>query len=136
MLHRMYISTRPIVIALAQEKNTLAAPKISTKTNARTCTPTSRWMALIGVLRFGLTLPRAAGRTPDRPIAYQVRVPPLKHAIDSAMAEFSSANSSSTQPPPHTRWAIVATGNGPLGLAVDARLPIPVPTRYPQVTNT
>ncbi len=97
------MNTRPMVIAFAQEKNTFAAPKIRTSTNARTCTPTSRWMALTGVLRFGLTFPSLAGSTPDRPIAYQVRVPPLKHAMDRAMAEFSSANSSSTQPPPHTR---------------------------------
>ena len=74
--------------------------------------PTSRAIALSGVFRFGLTLPTVLGSTPERPIAYQVLVPPLKHAMDSAMAEFSSANSSSPHAPPHTRWAIVATGNG------------------------
>src|SRR5690242_5640864 len=110
MLHSTYISTRPMVIALAQEKNTFSAPQISTHANAMTCTPTCSVIALTGVLRVGLTLPTIFGSTPDRPIAYQVRVPPLKQAMDSATAEFSSANSSSTQAPPHTRWAMVATG--------------------------
>src|SRR5580693_7380335 len=110
MLHRMYMNTRPMVIALAQEKNTLAAPQMSTHTNAMICTPTCRVIALSGVFRLLFTLPTILGSTPERPIAYQVRVPPLKHAMDSAIAEFSSANSSSTQAPPHTRWAIVATG--------------------------
>src|ERR1700680_3352392 len=134
MLHRMYIATRPIVIAFAQEKNTLVTPKISTQTNAMTWTPTSRWIALIGVLRFGLTFPRAVGSTPDRPIAYQVRVPPLKQAIDKAMAEFSSAKRSSTHAPPHTRCAIVATGKA-VALGMLPTLFTPTPTRYPQVTN-
>src|SRR5712692_3610201 len=71
MLHKMYIATRPIVIAFTQERNTFVTPKISTHTNASTCTPTSRWIALIGVLRFGLTFPRAVGSTPDRTMAYQ-----------------------------------------------------------------
>src|SRR5580693_10463693 len=110
MLHSTYISTRPMVIAFAQEKNTFVTPQISTHRNAMTCTPTCSAIALSGVFRFALTLPTILGSTPERPIAYQVRVPPLKHAMDSAIAEFSSANSSSTQAPTHTRWAIVATG--------------------------
>src|SRR6266516_3953368 len=73
MLARMYISTRPIVIAFAQEKNTSVTPKIRTHTNATTCMPTSTWMALSGVFRFGLTLPSAAGSTPERPIAEPAR---------------------------------------------------------------
>src|SRR6185295_10165835 len=111
MLHSTYMRTRPIVIALAQEKNTSSAPQISTHANARTCTPTCRLIALTGVFLVGFTFPTIFGSTPDRPIAYQVRVPPLKHAMDRAMAEFSSAKSSSTQAPPQTRWASVATGN-------------------------
>src|ERR1700731_5488194 len=136
MLHKMYIATRPIVIAFAQERNTFVTPKISTHTNASTCTPTSRWIALIGVLRFGLTFPRAVGSTPDRPMAYQVRVPPLKHAMDKAMAEFSSAKSSSTHAPPHTRCASGATGKAALGLVMAAiGVFTPMPTRYPQVPH-
>src|ERR1700688_3759785 len=136
MLHRMYIATRPMVIALAQEKNTLVTPKMSTHTNATTCMPTSTWIALIGVFRAGLTLPSAVGSTPERPIEYQVRVPPLKHAMDRAIAEFSKAKSSSTHAPPHTRCASVATGKAALGLVIAAiGVFTPMPTRYPQVTN-
>ena len=85
-------------------------------------------MALTGVLRAGLTFPTILGSTPDRPIAYQVRVPPLKHAMDSAMAEFSSANSSSTQAPPQTRWASVATGKA-VAVGMLPTLLVPMPTR-------
>ena len=68
------------------------------------------------------------GSTPERPIAYQVLVPPLKHAIDSATAEFSSANSSSTQAPPQTRWAMVATGNA-VAVGIVPTLLTPMPLR-------
>src|ERR1700749_1845538 len=115
MLHSTYMRTRPIVIALAQEKNTFSAPQISTHTNARTCTPTCRLTALTGVFLVGFTFPTLLGSIPARPIAYQARVPPLKHAMDRAIAEFSSAKSSSPQAPPHTRWAIVATGQAVAG---------------------
>src|SRR6201989_1825917 len=101
MLHSTYMRTRPIVMALAQEKNTSSAPQISTHTNARTCTPTCRLIALTGVFLVGFTFPTIFGSTPDRPIAYQVRVPPLKHAMDRAMAEFSNAKttvSTTTEP--------------------------------------
>ena len=93
-----------------------------------TCTPTCRAIALSGVFRLALTLPTIFGSTPERPIAYQVRVPPLKHAMDSAMAEFSSANSSSTQAPPQTRWAIVATGKA-VAVAMPPTLATPMPSR-------
>src|ERR1700733_545239 len=137
MLHSTYIRTRPMVIAFAQEKNTFVTPQISTHANAMTCTPTCRAIALSGVFRFALTLPTIDGSTPERPIAYQVRVPPLKQAMDRAMAEFSSANSSSTQPPPHTRCANVATGKAAFGLVIaEVGVLTPMPTRYPQVTNT
>src|SRR5207247_10950752 len=96
--------------ASAQRKKTSPPPQISTTSNARTCTPTCRLIALTGVFLVGFTFPTTFGSTPDRPTAYQVRVPPLKHAMDRAMAEFSSAKSSSTQAPPQTRWASVATG--------------------------
>src|ERR1051326_4338271 len=110
MVPRMYIRTRPMVIALAQEKNTMSACQMSTQMNAMTWTPTCRVIALAGVFLAGFTLPTLFGSTPERPIAYQVLVPPLKHAIDSATAELSSANSSSTQAPLQTRWENVATG--------------------------
>src|SRR5919197_1718560 len=92
-------------------------------------------MALSGVCRFASTLPSQAGRTPERPIPYQVLVPPLKQAIDTAMAEFSRANRISTQAPPHSLVAIVNTGNGMLKLILVTRS-TPNPTWYPQVTNT
>ena len=82
----------------------------------------------MGVWRFGLTLPSALGSTPERPMAYQVRVPPLKQAMDTAMAEFSSANSRNTQAPPQTRWASVATGNAAAD-GIDPVLLTPMPTR-------
>src|SRR5215475_3660571 len=135
MLARMYISTSMRVMALAQVKNTSSAPQMMTHANATTFTATSRWIALTGVFRFGFTFPRADGSTPDRPIAYQVLVPPLKHAIDTAMAEFSSANSRNTQAPLHTRCASVATGHA-AAVGMPATLSTPMPTRYPQVTNT
>src|SRR6266566_6618516 len=111
MLARIYISTSPIVMALAQVKNTSVTPQISTHANAMTFTTTSRWIALTGVFRFGFTFPSAVGSTPDRPIAYQVLVPPLKQAIETAIAEFSRAKSRKTQAPLHTRSASAATGN-------------------------
>jgi hypothetical protein len=103
---------RPSVIMLAQLKKVFSAPKISTRMNATTLTPTCRWIALSGVCRLASTLPSAPGRTPERPMPNQVRVPPLKQAIETAMAEFSRANSSSTQAPPQTRCASVVTGKG------------------------
>ena len=90
---------------------------------------------MTGVFRAGFTFPRADGSTPERPIAYQVLVPPLKHAIDTAIAEFSRANSRNTQAPLHTRSASVATGNAD-AVGMPATLSTPMPTRYPQVTNT
>src|SRR2546430_13297129 len=108
MLHSTYMNTRPIVIAFAQEKNTFSAPQISTHANARTCTPTCRLIALTGVFLVGFTFPTIFGSTPDRPIAYHVRVPPLKHAMDRAMAKFSSAKSSRTKVLPQTRSPEVA----------------------------
>src|SRR6266487_2389297 len=135
MLARMYISTSPIVIAFAQLKNTFSAPQMITHRNATTFTATSRWIALTGVFRAGFTFPRADGSTPERPIAYQVLVPPLKHAIDTAIAEFSRANSRNTQAPLHTCCASVATGKAD-AVGMPATLSTPMPTRYPQVTNT
>src|ERR1700749_4445050 len=134
MLARMYISTRPMVIALAQVRNTSETPQIRMQTNATTCMPTSRWIALTGVFRFGFTFPRAVGSTPDRPIPYQVLVPPLKQAIDTAIAEFSRAKSRNTQAPPQTRWASVATGQA-VAVGMLPTLLTPMPFRYPQVTN-
>src|SRR6266581_8920659 len=122
MLARMYISTRQSVMAFAQLMNTSLTPQISTHTKATTFTMTSRWIALTGVFLFGLTFPMAVGSTPDRPIAYQVLVPPLKQAIETAIAEFSRAKSRNTQALPQTRSASTATGNGALGLAVAATL--------------
>src|SRR5215471_18780041 len=135
MLARMYISTKPIVIALAQVRNTFETPQISTQANATTCIPTSRWIELTGVFRFGFTFPRAVGSTPERPMAYQVLVPPLKQAIDTAIAEFCRAKSRKTQAPPHTRCANVATGNA-AAVGMVPTLLTPMPTRYPQVTIT
>ena len=83
---------------------------------------------MTGVFLVGFTFPTAFGSTPDRPIAYQVRVPPLKHAIDTAIAEFSSANSRNTQAPPHTRCASVATGNAD-AVGMPPTLLTPMPTR-------
>src|SRR5215470_6980041 len=136
MLARMYIRIRPSVIALAQVRNTFVTPQIRTQANATTFTATSRWIAFTGVFRPGFTFPRPVGSTPERPMPYQVLVPPLKQAIETAMAEFSRAKSRNTQALPQTRWARTATGNGALGLAVAATLLTPVPTRYPQVTST
>ena len=116
------------MIAFAQVRNTFVTPKMSTQANAMTFTMTSRLIALTGVFLFGFTLPRAVGRTPDRPIPYQVLVPPLKHAIDTAIAEFSRANSRNTQAPPHTRCASVATGNA-AAVGMPATLFTPMPTR-------
>src|SRR5215467_10687315 len=135
MLARMYISIRQSVMAFAQVKNTSVTPQISTHANATMFTATSRLIALTGVFRFGFTFPSAPGSTPERPIAYQVLVPPLKHAIDTAIAEFSRANSRKTQAPPHTRWASVATGKAD-AVGMLPTLSTPMPTRYPQVTNT
>src|SRR5215467_184743 len=135
MLARMYIRTRPSVIALAQVINTSVTPQIRTQANATTFTATSRWIALAGVFRFGFTFPRALGSTPDRPIPYQVLVPPLKQAIDTAIAELSRAKSRKTQAPLHTRCASVATGNA-AAVGMLPTLCTPMPTRYPQVTNT
>src|SRR5438094_9493096 len=135
MLARMYISTSPIVKAFAQVKNAAPTPQSRTQANATTCTATSRWIELTGVFRAGFTFPRAVGSTPERPIAYQVLVPPLKHAIDTAIAEFSRANSRNTQAPLHTRSASVATGKA-VAVGMPATLSTPMPTRYPQVTNT
>src|SRR5258708_12740596 len=106
MLARMYISTRPLVIAFAQEKNTLSTPQISTQIKAIACVPTSRWIALTGVFRFGLTLPSGVGRTPERPMAYQVLVPPLKQAMATATAASSRPHSTQHQPPPPTPSAL------------------------------
>src|SRR6266566_4313632 len=111
MLARMYISTSPIVMAFAQVKNTSVTPQIRTHANAMTCTATSRLIALTGVFLAGFTFPSAVGSTPDRPIAYQVLVPPLKQAIETAIAEFSRAKSRNTQALPQTRSASTATGN-------------------------
>ena len=44
------------------------------------------------------------------------------------MAEFSSANSSSTQAPPQTRWAMVATGKA-VAPGMLPTLLVPIPTR-------
>jgi hypothetical protein len=66
---------------------------------------------LTGVFRFGFTFPKAVGSTPERPIPYQVRVPPLKQAIDTAIAEFTRAKSRKTQAPGQTSCASVATGH-------------------------
>ena len=44
------------------------------------------------------------------------------------MAEFSSAKSSSTQAPPQTRWAIVATGKAD-AVGMLPTLLTPMPTR-------
>src|SRR5689334_11916274 len=134
MLARMYISTSPIVMAFAQGKNTFVTPHIRTQTNATMFTATSRWIALTGVFRFGFTFPRAVGSTPERPIPYQVLVPPLKQAIDTAIAEFSKAKSRNTQAPPQTRWASVATGQA-VAVGMLPTLLTPMPFRYPQVTN-
>src|SRR5213592_750471 len=135
MLARMYISTSPIVKAFAQVKNTSSTPQIRTQANATTCTATSRWIELTGVFRFGFTFPRAVGSTPERPMAYQVLVPPLKQAIDTAIAEFSRAKSRKTQAPLHTCCANVATGHA-VAVGMVPTLLTPMPTRYPQVTNT
>src|SRR5262249_55991100 len=102
MLARMYISTSPIVMAFAQLKNTSVTPQIRTHAKATTCTATSRWIALIGVFLVGFTFPSALGSTPDRPIAYQVLVPPLKQAIETAIPEFSTPKRRNPQAPPHT----------------------------------
>src|SRR6516162_1579360 len=126
MLARTYIRISPIVIALAQVRK---------QTNATTWTATSRWIELTGVFRFGFTLPRAVGSTPDRPMPYQVRVPPLKQAIDTAIAEFTRANSRNTQAPAQTRCASVATGHA-AAVGMVPTLLTPMPFRYPQVTNT
>ena len=59
-------------------------------------------------------------------IAYQVLVQPLKHAMDSATSYLSSANSSSTQAPPQTRWENVATGQAAaVGMAPVLSTPMP-----------
>ena len=110
------------------QARTFSTPQMRMQANAMTCTATSRLMALTGVFLAGFTLPRALGSTPDRPIAYQVLVPPLKHAIDTAIAEFSSANSRNTQALPHTRCASVATGNAD-AVGMPATLFTPMPTR-------
>src|SRR6516225_2952521 len=135
MLARMYIRIRPSVIALAQVRNTFVTPQISTQANATTFTATSRWIALTGVFRFRFTLPKAVGSTPERPMPYQVLVPPLKQAIDTAIAELSRAKSRKTQAPPQTRWASVATGQA-VAVGMLPTLLTPMPFRYPQVTNT
>src|SRR6266487_1763933 len=135
MLARMYISTSPIVIAFAHVKNTSSAPQMITHTKAMTCTATSRLIELSGVFRFGFTFPKAVGSTPERPMAYQVLVPPLKQAIDTAIAEFSKAKSRKTQAPLHTCCANVATGHA-VAVGMVPALLTPMPTRYPQVTNT
>src|SRR5262249_3170791 len=114
---------------------TSSTPQMSTHANATMFTATSRWIALTGVFRFGFTFPRADGSTPDRPIAYQVLVPPLKHAIETAIAEFSKSRTRKTQAPLHTPSASVATGNV-VAVGMPATLFTPMPTRYPQVTNT
>src|SRR5437773_8497726 len=118
----------------AQEKNTFSAPKIRIRTKASTLTAVSRVIALSGVFRDGATLPNAFGRTPDRPIAYHVRVPPLKQAIETAIAEFSRAKRSKTHAPPQTRCASVATGHA-VAVGILSTLSTPMPTRYPHVTK-
>src|SRR6516225_8156328 len=131
----MYISIRQSVMAFAQLKNTSVTPQISTHTKATTFTAISRLIALTGVFRFGFTFPSAVGSTPERPMAYQVLVPPLKQAIDTAIAEFSRAKSRKTQAPLQTRCASVATGHA-VAVGMEPTLDTPIPFRYPQVTNT
>src|SRR5215469_15167131 len=103
MFDRMYIRMRPSVMVRAHVKNTSDGPKMMARTKARTLTPSSRVIALSGVFLFVDTLLSHAGSTPERPIAYQVRVPPLKHAIDTAIVELSRANRSSIHAPAQTR---------------------------------
>src|SRR5215467_8339035 len=100
---RMYIRMRPSVIVNAHVKNTSATPKMMASTKARTLTRSSRVIALSGVFRVGDTFPSHAGTTPERPIAYQVLVPPLKQAIDTAIVELSRANRSKIHAPAQTR---------------------------------
>src|SRR5438552_6186936 len=129
-----YIPTSASVIMLAHEKNTFSAPKIRIRTKAATLTMVSSVIALSGVFRDGTTFPKAFGRTPDRPIAYQVRVPPLKHAIETAIAEFNRAKRSKTHAPPQTRCASVATGHA-VAVGILSTLLTPMPMRYPHVTK-
>jgi hypothetical protein len=124
----MYMRMRPRVMVSAQVKKTFSGPQIRIMTKNRTCTPTSKWMALSGVLRPRSTRENHFGRVPERPIAYQVLVPPLKQAIDTAKTELSSANRTSTQAPPHTSVASVNTGNASAS-GMPAALLTPIPTR-------
>src|SRR5579875_2567406 len=108
---RIYMTIRPNVNAIAKVKKTLATPKIAARTRARADTATVVWIALSGVRRLRDTRPSAPGRTPERPIAKRVLVPPLKPPRHTPTAELSSANRRSSQKPPQTFWARVATGH-------------------------
>jgi len=54
---------------------------------------------------------------------------------DTAIAEFTRANSRKTQAPAQTRCASVATGHA-TAVGMVPTLCTPMPLRYPQVTNT
>src|ERR1044072_9928825 len=77
----------------------------TTKNNCCRCS------AFHGVLYFGCTVPSCLGRTPARPILYQMRDEMFEHAIDTASVEFASAIRIRIQAPPQKRGASTNGGS-------------------------
>src|ERR1019366_7503394 len=130
------MSTRPF-----DKKYDLSAPKPNPRPRPTTMDKTRlAMMAFVGVLCSGCTLPNQAGKVPVSPILNQIRVETLLQAWQTARVELNMAASTNTQPPPHTRSAMMSPGNaGALTRAwglVPVRMLVPHPMIWPQYMRT
>ncbi len=92
-------------------------------------------MAFQGVLNFGCTWPSHPGRAPARPMLKSTRVVAFWTAIDTARAEFTVANSTSSHALPHSRRARSKIWSDAVKLPPTTPF-VPKPTRTPQLTRT
>src|SRR5580693_5323116 len=92
-------------------------------------------IAPVGVLNRGCTLVSADGSALARAMPYRNRVAALVHAIETAIAELNSANSTTSQPQP--QYCLPSTNAG--SSAEFANAPsraVPQPVIWPQDTTT
>src|SRR5678815_1526428 len=92
-------------------------------------------MANVGVLRIGWTLPNAAGRTPQRPMRYHMRVATFWPARHTPQADVIIARSASHHSGPQTRCAINSAGNSCEETSL-RKSSVPQPITCPHMTVT
>src|SRR6266699_5361547 len=106
----------------------------STRPSA-TLMPVCTQMVLLGVWYLGWILVSADGRALARAMPYRNRVDAFVHAIETAMAELNSANSTISQPTP--QYLVPSTKAGSSAeLANEFSRSVPQPVICPQDTTT